>query len=96
MRLLLDTQIFLWWLADSRDGLYAAGGALVARVANGAASSHVGQELDLQMSRSLTAQLQLAGGLAHIFPGGFLKQATPGASYTYPYVMATYVFLADR
>ena len=30
------------------------------------------------------------------FPGGFLKQATPGASYTYPYVMATYVFLADR
>ena len=40
-----------WWLAEKRDGLYAAGGALVARVANGAASSHVGQELDVQLSR---------------------------------------------
>jgi hypothetical protein len=85
-----------WWLADTRDGLYAASGALVARVANGADSSHVGQELDLQLARALTPQLQLAGGLAHIFPGGFLRQATPGASYTYPYVMATYVFLAER
>jgi hypothetical protein len=29
-------------------------------------------------------------------PGRFLKQATPGASYSFPYVMVTYVFLADR
>jgi hypothetical protein len=41
-------------------------------------------------------QLQLAAGYAHIFTGAFLKQATPGASYSYPYVMATYVFLAER
>ena len=40
--------------------------------------------------------VQIAGGIAHIFPGGFLKQATPGASYTYPFVMATYIFLADK
>ena len=85
-----------WWLADKRDGLYSAGGPLFARVAAGANSSHVGHELDVQLSRALTPQLHLAGGLAHIIPGGFLKQATPGASYTYPYVMATYVFLADR
>jgi hypothetical protein len=85
-----------WWLAEKRDGLYAAGGALLARVPGGADSAHVGQELDVQLSRALTPHLQLAGGLAHIFPGRFLKQATPGAAYTYPYVMATYVFLADR
>src|SRR5204863_5404174 len=53
-----------WWLADKRDGLYAAWGALVARVATGAASAHVGQELDFQLSRTLTAQVQLAGGIA--------------------------------
>ena len=41
-------------------------------------------------------QLQIAAGYAHIFPGEFLKQATPGASYSYPYVMVTYVFLADK
>ena len=43
-----------------------------------------------------TPQLQLAAGYAHIFTGAFLKQATPGASYSHPYVMVTYVFLAER
>ena len=31
-----------------------------------------------------------------MFTGKFLEQATPGASYSQPYVMATYVFLADK
>jgi len=85
-----------WWLAEKTDGLYGAGGTLLARVAGGAADSHVGQELDLQVSRALTPQMQLAAGYAHMFTGAFLKQATPGASYSAPYVMVTYVFLADK
>jgi hypothetical protein len=85
-----------WWLAQSKDGLYGAGGALVARIPAGAASRHVGQELDIQMTRAVTPQLQIAAGYAHIFPGAFLKQATPGASYSLPFAMATYVFLAER
>ena len=86
-----------WWLASATDGLYSAGGALlVPRVATGATHTHVGQEIDLQVTRALTPQLQLAAGYAHIINGGFLKEATPGASYSYPYVMATYVFLAER
>jgi hypothetical protein len=40
--------------------------------------------------------MQVSGGYAHIFPGAFLEQATPGASYSYPYVQVTYVFLAER
>jgi hypothetical protein len=36
--------------------------------------------------------LQLAGGYAHILPGAFLRQATPGASHSYVYVMATAVW----
>jgi hypothetical protein len=82
-----------WWLADRADGLYAASGALVTRVAGGARDSHVGQEIDVLVNRALTPQLQLQAGYAHVFTGAFLKQATPGASYSYPYVMATYVFL---
>ena len=31
-----------------------------------------------------------------MFTGAFLKQATPGASYSAPYVMVTYVFLAEQ
>lgn len=85
-----------WWLSSVTDGLYSAGGALVARSAAGTAGRHVGQEVDLQAAFAYSAQLQLAGGLAHVFPGEFLKQATPGHSYTYPYVMATYVFLGEQ
>jgi hypothetical protein len=85
-----------WWLAETTDALYAASGALLARVAGGAADSHVGQELDVQITRALTPQIQLAAGYAHMFTGAFLKQATPGASYSAPYVMVTYVFLADK
>ena len=85
-----------WWLAEWQDAIYTAGSAPLARVVGGPASTHVGQEIDLQVVRAITPQLQLAAGYAHIFTGGFLKQATPGASYSHPYVMATYVFLAEK
>ena len=85
-----------WWLAERRDAAYTAGSAVLARVAAGAAHRHVGQEVDLQVSRVVTAQLQLSAGYAHVFSGAFLRQATPGASYSHPFVMATYVFLAEK
>ena len=86
-----------WWLASNTDGLYSAGGTLlVPRVPGGTTNTHVGQEFDLQVTRLITPQLQLAGGYAYITPGGFLREATPGASYSYPYIMATYVFLAEK
>jgi hypothetical protein len=85
-----------YWLAEARDALYAASGAALARVIKGAASTRVGQELDLQMSRPLSAQLALTAGYSHLFAGPFLKEATPGASYSGPFVMVTYVFLAEK
>lgn len=85
-----------WWLAEEKDAIYNAGSAVVARVAAGALDRHVGQEIDFQVSRALTPQIQAAAGYAHIVPGAFLKEATPGASYSHPYVMVTYVFLAER
>jgi len=94
--LLLTANYHSWWLAERNDALYSAGSAVIARAAGGAISRHVGQEIDVQASRPITPQLHVSGGYAYIFPGAFLKQATPGASYGYPYVMATYVFLADR
>jgi hypothetical protein len=85
-----------WWLANRHDSLYNAGGAPIARVAGGAASTYVGQEIDVQLTRALTPQILVAGGYAHMFTGRFLKEATPGADYSYPYLMVTYVFLAER
>ena len=92
----LTANYHSWWLAERRDGVYTAGSAPLARVIGGAVDRHVGQELDIQVSRAIVRQLQLAAGYAHIFTGAFLKQATPGASYSHPYVMVTYVFLAER
>lgn len=92
----VTTNYHSWWVAEKRDGVYTALGAPLARVPAGAAGRHVGQELDAQVTRAITPQLQFAAGYAHIFTGAFLKEATPGASYSYPYVMATYVFLAER
>ena len=85
-----------FWLAENRDALYAASGAVLARVPAGAASTKVGQEIDIQVARPLSPQLALAAGYARLFAGPFLEQATPGRSYTGPFVMLTYVFLAEK
>jgi hypothetical protein len=92
----ITTNYHTWWIAEPRDGLYNAGGAQIARIVAGASDRHVGQEIDVQLSRTLMPQLQVSGGYAHIFTGGFLEEATPGASYSYPYVQLTYVFLAEK
>ena len=92
----ITTNYHSWWVMERRDAVYSAGGAVLARVVGGAAESHVGQELDVQAARPITAHLQVGGGFAHIFPGGFLKEATPGRSFNYGYVMATWIFLADK
>jgi hypothetical protein len=93
----VSTSYHSYWLANSHDALYNASSAVIApRIAAGAASRFVGQELDAQVTRALFPQLQVAVGYAHLFTGDFLKESTPGASYSFPYVMATYVFLADK
>ena len=93
---LLAGSYHSWWLASATDGLYSASGALVARSTAGTAGSHVGQEIDAQVSFVYSPQLQIGGGYAHLVPGEFLKNTTPGRSYKAPYVMVTYVFLGEQ
>jgi len=81
-----------FWLASRRDALYSAGGFPVARIPLGARSRHVGQELDLDFRVTLTKYMSLWAGYAYLFAGGFLKQATPGASTGFYYAMLTYRF----
>jgi hypothetical protein len=92
----LNGSYHSWWLASATDGLYSAAGALVARSAAGAAGRHVGQEVDAQMAYAYSPQLQIGAGYAHLIPGEFLERTTPGHSYSYPYVMLTYVFLGEK
>lgn len=81
-----------FWLASASDGLYNAAGAMIARVSNGSAGTHVGDELDAQGIWAINGQLQFGAGIGHIFPGQFLKRATRGNPYTYPYFMCAYSF----
>jgi hypothetical protein len=81
-----------WWLASTRDALYNAGGAAIAKVASGAAGRHVGQEASAQMTYVLNSTTSIGAGYANIFPGTFLKNATPGKQYRAPYIMLTYAF----
>ena len=85
-----------FWLMESKDALYTTSGAVVARVATGAASRHVGEELDVQVSKPLAAPLSLAVGYSHLFAGSFLKQATPGRSFSSVFVMITCVFHSGK
>ncbi len=93
---LLAGSYHSWWLASATDGLYSASGALVTRSITGTAGRHVGQEVDGQLTYAYSPQLQIGGGYAYLVPGEFLKSTTPGHSYNYPYVMATYVFLGEK
>ncbi len=81
-----------WWLASATDALYNAAGAAVVRVTSGVDGTHVGQELDAQGAYAFNKQVQFGMGFGHIFPGEFLKKATPGKSYNFPYFMAGYSF----
>jgi hypothetical protein len=91
-KLSISTSYHSWWLADIHDGLYSVSGALVARVPDGSAGSHVGQEFDVQAGYPLSPQIQIAPGYSHIFPGTFLNNATPGKAYNLGYLMVTYQF----
>jgi hypothetical protein len=81
-----------WWLASRTDGVYNAGGVLLARDPAGRSGRYVGQEIDVQALAPLNKQVQFGGGVGHIFPGTFLKRTTPAARYTFPYVMVTWAF----
>ena len=81
-----------WRLASATDGLYNAAGAMIARVADGSAGTRVGDELDAQAMYKVNRQMSVGAGVGHIFPGEFLKRATQGNPYTYPYLMLGYAF----
>lgn len=81
-----------WWLASPRDALYNARGLIVARVTDGSAGRFVGQGVDFQTVYSLSKHFQIAGGYSYLLPGTFLKKATPGNPFTFPYLSFNYFF----
>jgi len=80
-----------FWLATSNDNFYASSGA-ISVAAHPGASRHVGNELDLVAEYTLNKGLNFGFGYARLFAGQFLKTATQGHDYSYPYAYVEYNF----
>ncbi len=72
-------QYHHFWLADSRDALYNAGGLAYRRDATGAAGTDVGDELDFVFNFHLTRYSDILLSYNMFYGGGFVK-ATAGAN----------------
>ncbi|MCP5117767.1 MAG: alginate export family protein, partial [bacterium] len=81
-RLQLDYHSF--WLASLADFLYRSNGTPIVRNP-GASSRHVHQEIDLQGVVTVAGPLELLFGYAHVFPGAYLRESSPGSSASYAY-----------
>lgn len=80
------------WLATKNDAVYGTSGAIGIAADPRATSKHLGTELDLIAEYKQNRHVTYGLGFAHIFTGPFLRQATPGKDYNYPYGYVTYVF----
>jgi hypothetical protein len=81
-----------FWLATRNDAVYASSGAVAIAANPGATSSHLGEELDLIAEYEQNKHVTYGFGLAHLFTGKYLNEATHGKDYNYPFAYVTYIF----
>src|SRR5438270_103101 len=87
----LKQQFEGYWLATSKDNLYASSGS-IAVSAHPGASRHIGNEFDVVAEYEVNKGLNFGFGYARMFAGQFLNQTTPGYDYSYPYAYFEYNF----
>ncbi len=80
------------WLATIHDALYASSGAISVAADPAAPSRRVGQELDFWAEAELNRGLSGGVGYGRLFAGRFLKTASAGKDYNYPFLFLTYRF----
>ncbi len=79
------------WLTSAGGAAYSSSGAVIAQSPAGTAGRHVGRETDLFGTYEIGHWRFGAGG-GYLFPGRFLRQATPGKSPVYLYIFHEYAF----
>jgi hypothetical protein len=80
------------WLATKNDAVYGSSGAIAISAHPGATSNHLGIELDLIAEYKQNQHVTYGLGLAHLFTGRFLNEASMGKDYNYPFAYVTYGF----
>ena len=91
-KLAVSTGYHQYWLASPKDGLYATNSSLAVRAPSGNTAKHVGQEIDVTGVYTINKMFVVGAGFARLFPGEFLKKATEGRSYSYPFISLTTFF----
>jgi Alginate export len=77
------------FLASRQDAVYSFSGAEWVRNA-AATSSHIGEELELQVNFKYSSRLDFLGGCGHVFQGAYLKQSRPDHGVGMAYLMWAY------
>ncbi len=91
-KLRLSLDYFLFWLAQRNDHFYGKGGTVAVRSpVAGALNKRIGEEFDATLVYKPDPKVTLGGGIGRFFSGEFLKQTTPGATHTFPYVFLNHV-----
>jgi hypothetical protein len=81
-----------FWLATKNDAVYGNSGAIALPADPHATSRHLGTELDLIAEYKQNPHVTYGFGLAHLFTGRFLNEASQGKDYNYPFAYVTYGF----
>ncbi|MEZ5356558.1 MAG: alginate export family protein [Bryobacteraceae bacterium] len=87
----LQHEYHSFWLASRRDSFYDFGQRRVVLMP-GATSNHLYHEWDTQAFWDINSHVQIVLGYAHLFAGGFVRQATAGSGVSVPYAQWLYRF----
>lgn len=90
-KLTLKCDLHFFWLDDTSDAWYNAGGGIV-RPATPGADDFVGEELDLTAIYKVNRHLVLMAGYSHFFPGGFVEDTGPDDDADWLYLQTTFSF----
>ncbi len=80
------------WLATKNDAVYGSAGSIAVSADPAATSKHLGAELDLIAEYRRNSHVTYGFGLAHLFVGTFLSEATRGKAFNYPFAYFIYKF----
>jgi hypothetical protein len=86
----LSAGIHLPSLATTADALYSKSGSVLF-LNSAAASGRIGTEVFILADKELSSRLTAGIGIAHLYPGPFLRQSGRAAA-TQPYVFMTYKY----
>ena len=81
-----------FWLDESADALYNAGGVPVRRLLSGNTSNELGHELDLTASYKIDVHASVLLGWSHFWGGNFVTRTGPGEDADLLYFQYVYKF----